>query len=391
MNTPHIPDDDFEPSLDNERKAVSAAYATAREPHSGPPPAIDAAIRAAARRAVNAGPRTVERPWINRWTKPLSAAAVVVLTASVIFVAIEQDSSLKVAAVKAPLETKIVEMPAERAAERSVVMTRPFTPAPQADMVAPNNSAPPPTESRTRQTEALSSRDQIAPALSAERKKRDDAPPPPPEVTVAEATAPAAPQTKKETAIVANATPAAPPVYTPAAPPAAPVVPAPAVAPVQAAGYAAPPPAVAALPGLAKERAADRVASARAEAETGRAAAVDAKTEKIAVTGSRIEPDQQAPKPTAIVPAAPAAPAAKAVIPVQPAPAQRIVQQALSPQELKPSQAFDRLREFRAQMQWKEFDELLADVQKRWPNMELPMDLAATKREREKAKAGENR
>jgi Meckel syndrome type 1 protein len=390
MNTPHIPDDDFE----RDRATVGAAYArvyeNSREPHSGPPPAIDAAIRAAARRAVNAGPRTVERPWINRWTKPLSAAAVVVLTASVIFVAIEQDSSLKVAAVKAPLETKILEMRADRPAESPIVLARPAATEVQADIVVPKEETPPPSELRARQTGTLSSRDQIAPALSAERKKRDDAPPPPPQVVVAEATAPK--QFKSEAPVLANAAPVVPPVYAPAAPPAAaPVVPAPATAPVQAAGNAAPPPAAAGLQSMAKEKAADRAANARAEADTGRAATVEAKTEKIAVTGSKIEPDQQAPKAVAATPAAPPAPAAKAVIPIQPAPAQRIAPQTLSPKEPTPSQAFDRLRELRAQLQWKEFDELLANLEKRWPNIELPTDLAATKREREKAKAGENR
>jgi hypothetical protein len=387
MNTPHIPDDDFE----RDRATVGAAYArvyeNSREPHSGPPPAIDAAIRAAARRAVNAGPRTVERPWINRWTKPLSAAAVVVLTASVIFVAIEQDSSLKVAAVKAPLEMKILETPAVRPAESPIVMARPAAPAVQADIVVPKAETPPPSELRARQTEALASRDQIAPVSSAEQKKRDDASSPPPQVVVAEATAPK--QFKSEATVLANAAPVAPPVNAPAAPPAAaPVVPAPAAAAVQASGYAAPSPAAAALQSMAKEKAADRAANARTEAETGRAATAEAKTEKIAVTVSRIEPDQQASKPVAVTPAAPAA---KAVIPIQPAPAQRIAPQALSPQELTPSQAFDRLRELRAQLQWKEFDEFLAHVEKRWPNVELPMDLAVTKREREKAKAGENR
>lgn len=378
MNTPHIPDDDFA----RDRNAVSAAYASTRDSHGGPPSAIDDAIRAAARRAVSAGPRPVERPWFMRWSKPISAAAVLVLTASVIFVAIEQDASLKVAAVKAPPETRILETPA----------ARPAPPSAQADLAASKVTASPPGESRARQTEALSSRDQNAPAFSAARKKRDDAPPTPPEVIVAAAPMAAPSQSKSEAPVLASAAPLAPPAYAPAAPPAAApaasVVPAPAVAPVQTAVFAAPPPAAVALQGMAKEKVADRVANARAEAETGRAAVAEAKIEKLAVTGSRIEPDQHASKPVAVTPAAPAA---KAVNPTQPASAQRIAPQALSPKEPALSQAYDRLREFRAQMQWKEFDEMLADVQKRWPNVELPMDLAATKREREKAKAGDNR
>ncbi|MBL8513453.1 MAG: hypothetical protein JNJ55_05645 [Betaproteobacteria bacterium] len=394
MNTPQVPDDDF----DHDRKVVSAAYARvdedARTPHDGPPPAIDAAIRAAARRAVGAGPRPVERPWFARWSKPLSAAAVFVLTTSVIFVAIEQDSSLKVETVRGPLETKVSEMRADKPVEVTI-----HPAAPAADLaikieVPREPAAQVANEARARQTDALSSRDQAAPALSSEQKKRDNAPVPSPQVIIAESSSAAQRSFKSETPVVANAAPVTPPVYAPASPPApAPAAPASRAPtpPVQVASYAAPPPAAAVLQGLAKEKAAGRVADARTEAESARAAVAESKAEKVAVTGSKVEPDQQAAKPIALASAAKSAmPAALATEqrnapPVQPAIAIAI---AIAP-EL--AQAFVRLRELRAQMQWKEFDELLADVQKRWPNAELPMDLAVTKREREKAKAGDSR
>ncbi len=49
---------------------------------------IDDAIRAAARRAVSSGPTSLGKTWFNRWTTPLAAAATVMLTSSVIFMAV---------------------------------------------------------------------------------------------------------------------------------------------------------------------------------------------------------------------------------------------------------------------------------------------------------------
>jgi hypothetical protein len=49
---------------------------------------IDDAIRAAARRAVSSAPTSIGKTWFNRWTTPLAAAATVMLTSSVIFMAV---------------------------------------------------------------------------------------------------------------------------------------------------------------------------------------------------------------------------------------------------------------------------------------------------------------
>jgi hypothetical protein len=59
----------------------------------------------------------VARPWIARWSRPLTAAAVVVLTASVIFVAIEEDAALKGDVTNGPLDTRVATTPAELRAE----------------------------------------------------------------------------------------------------------------------------------------------------------------------------------------------------------------------------------------------------------------------------------
>jgi hypothetical protein len=49
---------------------------------------IDDAIRAAARRAVSSAPTSIGKRWTARWTTPLAAAATVMLTSSVIFMAV---------------------------------------------------------------------------------------------------------------------------------------------------------------------------------------------------------------------------------------------------------------------------------------------------------------
>lgn len=61
---------------------VSAAYRRLGE--EPPPQALDAAILAASRRAVGAGPRRAGASRVRRWTLPVSVAAVVVLTVSLV-------------------------------------------------------------------------------------------------------------------------------------------------------------------------------------------------------------------------------------------------------------------------------------------------------------------
>lgn len=83
-----------------EGKAVGvAAHGAVREQAHGtaddaisvePPTSIDDAIRAAARRAVAAKPQPLQKKWHQRWAAPLAAAATVLLTSSIIFVAMEE-------------------------------------------------------------------------------------------------------------------------------------------------------------------------------------------------------------------------------------------------------------------------------------------------------------
>jgi hypothetical protein len=69
---------------DTEQVKKSYRAALQEEPRA----IIDDAIRAAARRAVSSGPTSIGKRWFNRWTTPLAAAATVMLTSSVIFMAV---------------------------------------------------------------------------------------------------------------------------------------------------------------------------------------------------------------------------------------------------------------------------------------------------------------
>ena len=97
MSDPNKFDNDSRQPLD----AVSRAYRDARaHENASPPAALDNAIRAAARRAVKAVPQPVGKSWLRRWTPPLAVAAVVVLSVSVVFVAVEERPELAPASVQ---------------------------------------------------------------------------------------------------------------------------------------------------------------------------------------------------------------------------------------------------------------------------------------------------
>ena len=82
--------------------AVRRAYRGAARDNDDmmPPAAIDDAIRAAARRAVQAGPQPTGNNWLGRWTPQLAVAAVVVLSVSVVLLSVEERPELAPAAVQ---------------------------------------------------------------------------------------------------------------------------------------------------------------------------------------------------------------------------------------------------------------------------------------------------
>jgi hypothetical protein len=85
MNTPKT-GNDFEHLDIAGTEQVKESYRAALQEE--PRAIIDDAIRAAARRAVSSGPTSIGKRWFNRWTTPLAAAATVMLTSSVIFMAV---------------------------------------------------------------------------------------------------------------------------------------------------------------------------------------------------------------------------------------------------------------------------------------------------------------
>ena len=105
------------------RRAYHDAYAGRDGEGMLPPAALDDAIRAAARRAVQSGPRPAGANWLRRWTPQLAVAAVVVLSVSVVFVSVQERPELAPAPIQIalnrpaeppaapipPMQTKIVE------------------------------------------------------------------------------------------------------------------------------------------------------------------------------------------------------------------------------------------------------------------------------------------
>ena len=80
--------------FDRELAMVARACRDEDAGADGPPAAMDAAIRAAAQRAVKSNPHAVGKSWMSRWSAPLSAAALVVLTTSVGFLALDEEPEL---------------------------------------------------------------------------------------------------------------------------------------------------------------------------------------------------------------------------------------------------------------------------------------------------------
>ncbi len=129
------------------------------------------------------------------------------------------------------------------------------------------------------------------------------------------------------------------------------------------------------MAGLAKEKALSR-AEARANADAAQQQIAEGKAEGIAASQARAEPGLSARSKT------PAEAGAIAVSPLQGAPAAKLSDRADTP-----DQAYARLRELRAKAAWKEFDALLIETRKRWPEDTLPADLAETQRERARVRS----
>ena len=112
----------IEPDLNKPEQPVRSAYREALREE--PPASLDAAIRAAARRAVAAKPQAFGKTGHQHWRTPLAAAATVLLTASVIFVAMDEHPETiispldKTPAITLPMPMPVPEpLPAQSAPE----------------------------------------------------------------------------------------------------------------------------------------------------------------------------------------------------------------------------------------------------------------------------------
>ena len=149
--------------FDRERAVISRAYKNATQ--DAPSSAMDDAIRAAARREVKSTPHVVGKSWIARWSTPLSAAALVVLSVSVGLVAIDEQPALAPAELKEMLQAK------PPAAAAPTAALEPAERAAATD--TPRPSRPAPLEKKARiQRQDAAARDQIAQSFKPDLERR---------------------------------------------------------------------------------------------------------------------------------------------------------------------------------------------------------------------------
>jgi len=139
---------------EHEDPRVSAGYqALGRE---SPPEALDAAILAASRRAVGAGPR---RNRLRRWALPVSIAAVVVLTMSIV-VRIQLERPDLETATPVPVAPQVLE---EKAAQRADKK--------EADAALAKRNAQPAAKPKSQALEAAPAPTPLAPSAPAEAER----------------------------------------------------------------------------------------------------------------------------------------------------------------------------------------------------------------------------
>ena len=387
--------------------AVRRAYRGAARDNDDmmPPAAIDDAIRAAARRAVQAGPQSTGNNWLGRWTPQLAVAAVVVLSVSVVLVSVEERPELAPAPVQKITLARQSEQPvASNSDAMPAIISAAKLKMREKDASASSKSAEPV------QTEILD-----------QKIARGSAFVPPPEVQIS-----ALPleRTKKEdrgsteidrSARLASGQLAAPPIYAPSSAPTAPAT-------------SSPAPSSPAAPAVAPFSAGAQIIDARkdARADSQIAAVAEAKhlAEKTVLadaTGSH-DTSAKAPKATSAnaVPApavlasasSPPAQGAGALLPKlkQSSAAERQRAETVEPRrdqpqapsvgvggiskeqiaatdifanDSRPGPWLKRMLELRDKNKLKELREELARFQKTHPNVVLPKELAALADSRE--------
>lgn len=197
-------------SRENERLRARYRELATEEPSA----ALDAAIRAAARRAVGSGPAVIARPRPMRWAVPASVAAVLFLSFGVVIRMEQEVPPLEISSAppEAPLALRKEAAPAE--AKDAIADARVNAPA----------KPPAPAPSAPKLAEAPAQKPAEAKAKTSPIKPTIVATPPPPEA--APVPAPPPPATPAA-AVPAAARPAAPAVSVPAPAAMAPARPAP--------------------------------------------------------------------------------------------------------------------------------------------------------------------
>lgn len=338
--------------FERDRALSSRAYKTIGD--DLPPQSMDDAIRAAARRAVKSTPRAVGKSWVSRWSAPISVAALVVLTVSVVFTGLDEQPDI------APAPVKKIAMPKSAAptAERQATQAAP-APA-EAHVALPTapaaGSAQPvqPVEKKARiEKQNTATRDQLAESrLQDMDRRRSDA------VEGSAPTAMPAPKEKRD-AVAFNAPP----------PPAAPAVAAPTMA-APARPLAKDPPIFVSEPPPAQ--------LARSPENAGGANAESAKREMVqarqsppafaagAALGSvRNEVAALAAKKSIDAATTAAAPGARS--------------QTLADKPEPPDAWLKRILELKQQGKTREFEEELEKFRKRHPDFALPEELKTLK------------
>ena len=195
-----VANDNLEPDLrlDPELARIYVAASAEEDAADGPPPALDAVILAAARREVGAGPAVLgaaprTRPLSKRWFVPVSIAAVLTLSVSLVsLVRVEKGDDLAQAPASAPVASRPAPAGAPPAATQErdakvddavamkdgAPMPEPAKPATALDMpkVAAKQQAPDLIEAKrkeaSRSTDADLAKTRVASATAATAEKR---------------------------------------------------------------------------------------------------------------------------------------------------------------------------------------------------------------------------
>ena len=374
--------------LKRDQELVSRAYQHAKTnaPADVPSPAIDDAIRAAARRAVHAGPAPLEKSWVRRWTPQIAVAATVVLTVSVVFVAIDERpdlapapvSTMADAAKQLPVDKKTVTEPA--APQRETADAPKLRSPPAAQVV------PAPEVQFSRATDSVSA---TAGVMLEKKALRADAnvslAPPPPEKLEARR------ERATDEAVAVN-TPAAPLLYAPPAPAAAAA--APVATPSASTPIASPQSDVAKEARVAEVvRNAPQIAAAKPARENDASALAPAKQASLAgaisATATAVAappPVNASPIPTQATRAASAATVTSAAAPLAPQATAGVrgFSRDLDEKNAKlidkrdaesPDAWIKRMTDLKAQGKLKALREEIAHFKKRYPNRALPKEL----------------